>query len=284
MKFIKLFWFPLICLVSLTTTFLWLTDGDINRTSYWSIQVAWFAAISESLLPWRVFFENVTQLGDPLILLPIMSFLIMWRPQVWAGFFGAVPLGILLSAGGKYAAAIPRPGVVLDPAIYTAVGGITGYHSFPSGHTITVFTIIAVILLTCIPKIQNRVHYLLFVCGLLIASFIALSRVAVGVHWPLDLIAGAALGYLAGMSGVMLTSRYQHWWCWLKVEKYHFIFGVIILLWSVSLFSTVFSHSDNADVVIWLAAISGLFTSFCLLRNTVKYYLMRLRLNERYTG
>lgn len=273
MKLMKLFWFPLICLLSLTLTLLWLTGGDINRTSYWSTQLTWFATISEALYPWRVFFDNVTQLGDALILLPIISLLLVWRPQVWAGFFGAIPLGVLLSVGGKYLAAIPRPGAVLDPAIYTAVGGMKGYHSFPSGHTITIFTIMTIILLISIPKIQRRVHYLLLVCGLLVASFIALSRVAVGVHWPLDLVAGAALGYLAGISGVILTQRYQRWWCWLKAEEYQYIFGAIMLAWSLGLFKRVFRHSDNTDIVVWVAAIMGLITSLYLLKRTVQYYI-----------
>lgn len=276
MKRYHLYWFPFLCLLGLSLTVIWLTGGDVNRTSYWSIQVDWFASISETLLPWRVFFQNITQLGDALIFLPIISFLIVWRPQIWAGFFGAIPLGIVLSAGGKYLAAIPRPGVVLDPAIYTAVGGMKGYHSFPSGHTITIFTIMAVILLVLIPTIQRRAQCSLFVCGLLIASFIAISRVAVGVHWPLDLVAGAALGYLAGMSGVMLTQRYQRWWHWLKEEDYQFIFGTIMLIWSFGLFRRVLIHSDNTDIVVWVAAILGLITSLYLLKNIVRHYLKDL--------
>jgi len=272
MRFIYLFWFPLGCLLSVGLTVLWLTEGDLSRTNYWSVQVVWFATISQALYPWRIFFENVTQLGDALVLLPLISFLIVYRPQIWAGFFGAIPLGVLLSAGGKYLAAIPRPGAVLDPAIYTGVGGIKGYHSFPSGHTITIFTIITVILLVLTPTVQRRAQFSLFVFGFLIASFVALSRVAVGVHWPLDLVAGAGLGYLAGMSGVVLTQRYQRWWHWLKVGEYQFIFGIVILAWSVGLMNRLFRHSDYTDIIVWIAAGSGLLTSFYLLKKTVQTY------------
>ena len=275
MRLIYLFWFPLGCLLSVGLTVLWLTEGDLSRTNYWGIQVGWFATISQALYPWRIFFENVTQLGDALVLLPLISVLIVYRPQIWAGFFGAIPLGVLLSAGGKYLAAIPRPGAVLDPSIYTAVGGIKGYHSFPSGHTITIFTIMTVILLVLIPTIQRRAQFSLFVFGFLIASFIALSRVAVGVHWPLDLVAGAGLGYLAGMSGVMLTQRYQHWWHWLKAEKNQFIFGTIMLAWSCGHFKRLLRGSDNTDIIVWIAATLGLMTSFYLLYRSAQYYLKK---------
>ncbi|NTV09944.1 MAG: phosphatase PAP2 family protein, partial [Zoogloea sp.] len=37
------------------------------------------------------------------------------------------------------------------------------------------------------------------------------SRIAVGAHWPADVLAGAAIGWLAGALGVKLTSRWTFW-------------------------------------------------------------------------
>ena len=272
-RIVYYFGFPVFSLLGFIGMVLWLSGGEISRASYWKTQLEWFDEISLALLPWRVLFENLTQLGDALILLPIISFLIVWRPQVWAGFFGAIPLGIVLSAGGKYLAAVPRPGVVLDPTVYTAVGGLKGYHSLPSGHTITIFVIMTVILLVLIPTPRRRTHYIMLACGMLVATIIGLSRVAVGVHWPLDIVAGAALGYLAAVSGVMLTKRYRHWWHWLKAEKYHFISGFIMLAWSFGLLKRVLRHSDGTDIVIWIAASLGLVTAIYLLLKSALYYL-----------
>lgn len=41
--------------------------------------------------------------------------------------------------------------------------------------------------------------------GLMFATLLSISRVAVGAHWPLDIVVGRSLGYLAGPSGVYLT-------------------------------------------------------------------------------
>jgi len=42
-----------------------------------------------------------------------------------------------------------------------------------------------------------------------LAVLVAISRVAVGAHWPLDVVAGAVLGWLAGLSGAVIAHRYR---------------------------------------------------------------------------
>ena len=278
-KIIYYFGFPLVGLLFFSFTVLCLSDGVTSRENYWKIQLEWFARVNQFLLPQRTFFENITQLGDALILMPIISFLIIWKPQVWAGFFGVIPLGAFLSIGGKYWAAMPRPGAVLDPAIYTAVGGLNNYNSLPSGHTLSIFAMMTVFILVLIPTPQNKIHLSLWGLGMLVAAFIGISRVAVGVHWPLDIVAGAALGYLAGVSGVILTQRYSRWWRWLEAKEYQFVFGIIILAWSFGLFKRVIRHSDNTDIIIWISATMGLLTALCLLMKSARYFYKATRLD-----
>lgn len=67
-----------------------------------------------------------------------------------------------------------------------------GGYSFPSNHAINIFCA-ATFLGFCFP----RAKYFLF----LFAFFIAYSRVYVGVHYPVDVIAGAILGSLFGYLG-----------------------------------------------------------------------------------
>jgi undecaprenyl-diphosphatase len=72
-------------------------------------------------------------------------------------------------------------------------------NSFPSGHTQTAFgTAVALI---CI----NRKHVIYL---LLIASLIGLSRIYVGVHFPLDVICGAIVGALSSLFVFRLCSKY----------------------------------------------------------------------------
>jgi undecaprenyl-diphosphatase len=64
-------------------------------------------------------------------------------------------------------------------------------HSFPSGHASSSFAC-AVVLASFVPGLRVWLYIL--------AALIALSRVYVGVHYPLDVVAGAAWGVLLGLA------------------------------------------------------------------------------------
>jgi membrane-associated phospholipid phosphatase len=71
--------------------------------------------------------------------------------------------------------------------------------SFPSGHAADAFTVATVFS-----------HYYGWKWGVPLyaaATFIAVSRVEKGEHWPSDVAAGAAIGLLAGRSGILTTER-----------------------------------------------------------------------------
>lgn len=68
--------------------------------------------------------------------------------------------------------------------------------SFPSMHATMAFVIAVSIYLA---------HKKLGIAALLAASLTALSRVMVGVHFPIDVIAGAAIGI-----GIVILTRYLH--------------------------------------------------------------------------
>ena len=46
---------------------------------------------------------------------------------------------------------------------------------------------------------------------LLGATLIGLSRIAVGAHWPLDVLGGAAIGWLCGAFGAWWAQRLPLW-------------------------------------------------------------------------
>jgi undecaprenyl-diphosphatase len=64
------------------------------------------------------------------------------------------------------------------------------YASFPSGHAITVFAVASAIAL-----FARRTGLVL----LLPAVAVAISRVAIGAHYPSDVLAGAALGFVSAL-------------------------------------------------------------------------------------
>ena len=73
------------------------------------------------------------------------------------------------------------------------VSGCGGGYSFPSSHATNHFAIATLLFLTW-GRIWGRWRYLL----LFWAASIALAQVYVGVHYPLDILAGSALGLFIG--------------------------------------------------------------------------------------
>jgi len=85
------------------------------------------------------------------------------------------------------------PAVVLDPKPLLEVPTTS---SFPSGHTSTSFAC-AYVISRLAPRLTVPVYVL--------AALIGFSRIYVGVHYPLDVLAGAALGLLVARA--LLTLR-----------------------------------------------------------------------------
>ena len=93
----------------------------------------------------------------------------------------------------KYAVQRDRPPtIVLDPEPLWAFRRTS---SFPSGHTSTSFACAYVI-----SRLAPRLTVYVFV----LAALIGFSRIYVGVHYPLDVLAGAVLGLLVAKALLML--------------------------------------------------------------------------------
>jgi undecaprenyl-diphosphatase len=104
----------------------------------------------------------------------------------------------LLNALFKYAIQRDRPPtIILDPKPLMEVPTTS---SFPSGHTSTSFACAYVI-----SRLAPRLTIPVFV----LAALIGFSRIYVGVHYPLDVVAGAIFGLIVARALLMLLTALQ---------------------------------------------------------------------------
>ncbi len=139
-----------------------------------------------------------TLFGDALVAFVLVLPLVRRYPEaVWA----LMPANLLVTFGVhllKRLVDSPRPLRVLLPASFHVIGPALKAHSFPSGHTATAFVFAGVFVLT----LRNTPVRLLLLGA---AALVGVSRIVVGVHWPLDVLAGAALGWLSAVGGLWIA-------------------------------------------------------------------------------
>ena len=136
-------------------------------------------------------FSAVTYGGDELAFL-VLSFALFWCVSKRGGYY-AFLVGLFGTLGNQFlklVCRIPRPWV-LDPdftIVESARAAATGY-SFPSGHTASGVAAAYALWL------QNRK---LGAPALVLAAFIAFTRLYLYVHFPTDVLGGAVLGIALG--------------------------------------------------------------------------------------
>lgn len=169
--------------------------ADANTRLFRAVN-AWPLATGDA--PWA----NLTELGEGAAVLALAALLIGRRPALlWCLALAALlvaltlhPLKDLLDAA--------RPARVLDPGSIHVVGRRLTRDSFPSGHATTAFAAAALLL-----PLQRATWARALLLGL--AGTVALSRLAVGAHWPLDVLGGAALGWLCGGAALHVAQRWR---------------------------------------------------------------------------
>jgi len=238
----------------------WLGQWHLSRDDYWVIQRDWFVTANQALdglLP-AGFWSQLTLLGDGAVLLCLGSPLLLWRPQAWAAMLGAAPLAALFSESAKHLFSVPRPAAVLDVQTFTVIGhALTAHNSLPSGHTLTLFAGVIAVLAILTPRPHGWGQYGLVLALMVLATLLCASRMAVGAHWPLDLVAGAAGGWLAGLSGAALTRRYRGWWQFTKRSIGRYVLATLLLILSIWLLEQAIAVGPDA-LMLWLAALAGL--------------------------
>jgi undecaprenyl-diphosphatase len=137
--------------------------------------------------------RDLTSLGSTvilgLVLLFVVSYLAMARQKkAFLLVLVAVTGGQTLSTILKLIFDRPRPTLVPNaPEVFTT--------SFPSGHAMlsaVTYLTLAALLARIEPRRMIR-HYFM-AAGVLVSLLVGISRVALGVHWPTDVLAGWCVG------------------------------------------------------------------------------------------
>lgn len=211
----------------------------------------------------------LTLLGEADVLFVLLSPLLLWRPQAMMAVLAAVPVGGLFSVAFKRLYDAPRPAAVLDVAQFQVIGPLLHNVSFPSGHTISAFAGAAAVLAALIAQTSTaskpRAHQagdssFLAVMGFAVvfslAVSIGFSRVAVGAHWPVDVLAGASGGWLAGLSGAWVSGRFPAVWQSVRSQR---VLGGLLCITGLWLLWTPTDFPQGV-LAVWLAAGFGVLT------------------------
>jgi len=145
--------------------------------------------------------EWLTVLGDERVPFAFALLFALRYPRVFWALVIAALIAAAYSRGLKELFDATRPPGVLAADSFNLIGPGHRRASFPSGHSVTAAVFFGV-LIYYTPRIGLRTIFL----GLAIMA--GMSRVAVGIHWPVDVAAGLLGGALAAWIGAGLAARW----------------------------------------------------------------------------
>lgn len=182
----------------------WAATGWAHRLDAWdrrtfqAINRGWDNRFFDAVMP------GITKLGDGAVQALGLIALWLWarrrKRTDWMRTAVLAVGGIVLSVvAPQVKLLLPRyrPPSLTPYDIVLLVHPLYG-GSFPSGHTMSSFAIATVIALR---------HRWAAAPAFALAAIIGWSRISVGVHWPLDVIGGAVIGVLLGITVVRWDSR-----------------------------------------------------------------------------
>ena len=200
---------------------------------------------------------NLTFLGDTMAACAIMLLFIRKRPDlIWSGIFATLIATLIVNIIKSYFD-IPRPPATIDKNLIFIIGPSLYRHSFPSGHTVTIFAL-AGILMFYFRSFLSRLSIVL------LAFLVGISRIAVGVHWPADVLAGAALGTVCAVTGVFIVTKLG----WNRNKSVQLIIGFLLIL--LDLYLLIFYESKYEQAIY----LQYFFAFTVLVAGIREYYLL----------
>lgn len=256
---------PMLLILSTLTLLTLSTRGELSATAYWAFQLNEFLLLNHYFAGYsQSFWSNVTLFGDASVLLPLCSLVLFVRPSALLAVLTSVPMAALSTQLGKAFWSVPRPGAILDQAHFRVIGEVlSGHNSLPSGHTITIFTATIAMLVIFFPKIQTAYDWCLVYLVVGFAAVVGVSRIAVGAHWPMDVLNGCAFGWLAGISGALIVQKWACGWSLWSSRKQCFGAGLVLGLMSGHLIIRAW-FTFSGSTILWISGSIGLVVTAVL--------------------
>ncbi len=197
------------------------------------------------------FFQFISFSAEETFYIAIAAWLLWCQNKRMAHQIGFAFLSsMVLNPTLKSVIALERP-IGMDGIDSLRTHTATG-HSFPSGHTqgaASFWTAIA---------IQMKTRWFSLMCASMIV-LVALSRLYLGVHWPMDVLAGIGIGLL----WVLFVN-----WFMAYAERTHR--GLLWLL-LLPFFLAYFAYPDNKDLVTVFGAALGFLAGMQLDLKVLNY-------------
>lgn len=184
----------------------------------------------------------------------------------------AVPAAVLLTLllGGaavhavKLLAGASRPLAALGPDTVHVIGSALRAQSMPSGHAAAYAAVAAMVWIAARSASPVWQRWALTASLTLFALAGALSRVAVGAHWPSDLLVGAAVGAIAGTL-VVATMRGRLAIHWLSQRLTGRVGAPVMALLLLGTSAALWDSADDyplAAALYVVLAVLGVLTAF----------------------
>lgn len=255
---------PLILIIITTICLIVACKENSFSCSYPKMQKSIFIFTNKFLNKYPNFENNITYLGDALVVLPLLSYFFIKASKIWQALITSSLLALIVSAVLKRLISMPRPAAVYEANCFHIIGKkVSGATSLPSGHSITIFFVITIVLFAFLPQKKiTKIIWSLFILtiGLIVAS----SRVGVGAHYPLDVYFGSIIGFSIAILGIIISAK-TNWLSWINNPKYLPFFMIAFLSWLIVLITKFFQQ----NLVIYLFPILTLI--FALYQMTREY-------------
>ncbi len=233
------YWLWSVPLISLLLAFcLWWFDANVSV----------FLALNHlSQFTGELLWANLTIFGDGLVALVLSLAFAGRRPRlIWIVALSGLVVTLFIHSLKPLFDSLRPPGV-LPHELFTLIGPAYTSASFPSGHTATIFALTGAILLA-FSVTERRRQATAWLC---FALLVGLSRILAGVHWPLDVAVGAALGWLAAVIGWWLAEH----WHWGESRNGQIWLNSILVLCALAL---LILHNTHYPQAYWLQKLLAL--------------------------